>query len=79
MAKVKMQPKKVRDDLLSLLYVLRHTEEQALIACWHTVSEQDLIFPPWGKASSLPHRKAQALYSPKPVTSYEPEKWCGSF
>jgi len=39
----KLQPEEVRDVLLSLLYVLRHAEEEALVAWWHTASQHDLI------------------------------------
>lgn len=39
----KLQPEEVRDVLLCLLYVLRHADDEALVAWWHTASQHDLI------------------------------------
>ena len=39
----KLQADEVRDVLLCLLYVLKHVEEEALVAWWHQANQHDLI------------------------------------
>lgn len=39
----KLQPDEVKEVLLCLLYVLRHADEEALMAWWHNASQHDLI------------------------------------
>lgn len=39
----KLQPDEVKEVLLCLMYVLKHADEEALIAWWHNASQHDLI------------------------------------
>lgn len=39
----KLQPDEVKDVLLCLLYIVKHAEDEALIAWWHNASQHDLI------------------------------------
>lgn len=39
----KLQPDEVKEVLLCLLYVLKHADEEALMAWWHNASQHDLI------------------------------------
>lgn len=39
----KLQPDEVKDVLLCLLYVMRHVEDEALVAWWQNASQHDLI------------------------------------
>lgn len=39
----KLQPDEVKEVLLCLMYVLKHIDEEAIIAWWHNASQHDLI------------------------------------